>query len=140
MKNIKTSKAIMAIISAVEKGYKPTRNGDIVSPQGKVLATRKVGKHRRYSAFSFTFEGKRVAIKVSSFICYYYNKSGYLQKGIVARHLNDNPDDNRPINIAAGTVAQNVADRMRNKNMKKRASWIVEVQEHAHLKGFAVCI
>jgi hypothetical protein len=140
MKNVKTSKSYMAIIDAVEKGYRPTPSGAIISPRGKVLATRKIGKGRIYSAFSFTFEGKRVALKVSSFICYYYDKSGYSKKGSVARHLNDNPNDNRPVNIAAGTVAQNMADRIRNRNMKKRASWIVEVQKHPLLEGFAVCV
>jgi hypothetical protein len=140
MENIKTSKSYMAIIDAVKKGYRPTPNGDIISPRGKVLATRKVGRDRVYSAFSFTFEGKRVAVKVSSFICYFYNKPGYSKKGTVARHLNDNPNDNRPENIAAGTRFDNEADKVRNRNMKKRASWIIEIQKHPHLEGFAICV
>jgi hypothetical protein len=150
MKNIKTSKGFMAIIDAVEKGYRPTQSGDVVSPRGKVLATRKVGGGRRYPAFSYTFEGKRIAIRVSSFICYFYNKPGYSKKGSVARHLNDNPNDNRPVNIAAGTRSENEADKKINKlrkiavemvaqDMEKRGHWIA-VQEHPFLKGFAICV
>lgn len=41
---------------------------------------------------------------------------GERPEGMLIRHLNDNPVDNRLINLEYGTTADNIADYIRNRN------------------------
>ncbi|EKN4766024.1 HNH endonuclease [Yersinia enterocolitica] len=68
-----------------------------------------------YFTVSISFEsGKARPVGVHQLVADAYH--GPCPEGMQVRHLNDIPDDNRPENLAYGTIADNAADRFKNGN------------------------
>lgn len=79
-----------------------------------ILKTTKGGRTLQYPRVMLraTGEGRRVHAYVHHLVALAFY--GPRPAGMVVRHLNDDSDDNRAVNLAYGTPEENVQDRQRN--------------------------
>lgn len=99
-----------AIRLAVHKGYRVNRKGVVTSPSGK---TRRLYKSPDgYLSFGVGMpDGKTRKVAVHRLIAYQKYGEAALENGIVTRHLNGDPGDNRWGNIRIGTPQENTMDQ-----------------------------
>ena len=95
-----------AIIEAHKLGYSYDQEGNIYNPQGRKLKGVVAKKGRRY--VRFTVAGVKGKPLVHRFIAYGIYGDEILNK--IVRHLDDNPENNRPDNLAIGTPRDNYQD------------------------------
>lgn len=111
--NIKNRIGNQLIIKSYEAGFRATSEGNIISHKGK-----RVGSDRGDGRISFASikddNGIRRMLLAHRFIAYQLYGDKIFEKGIIVRHLNDNPSDNRFENIAIGTRKDNARDGKRN--------------------------
>lgn len=104
------SKQNLAIIEAFKKGYRATKDGNIISSKGKLLNLRiQQQQSMQYKTFSVTcYFGKR-KVFVHRFVAYqkYGDLIFYCD---CVRHLNGNSLDNSFENIEIGTTKDNSYD------------------------------
>ena len=107
-KKIKLSKARKSVLVAHDRGYRVLLNGDIVSPNGKIL---KPYMHCGYACFSITKEDDTLnVVRVHQLAAYQKFGDRYLYSTLDVRHLNNDSTDNSLVNIAIGTRKQNARD------------------------------
>ena len=109
------SKSRQWIYTAVKKGYKVTKEGDIISPLGKKRALSDNIRHKGGSAYKRfgirDAEGKHANIDVHRFQGYAKFGDAIFGKGIHVRHLDGNSENNTWDNIAIGTQSDNFMDQ-----------------------------
>jgi hypothetical protein len=102
------NKTKLAIRCAYSKGYKVLRSGILVTPSG----LRTLGRlDDGYMSFTVsTSTGKR-RVRVHRLVAYQKYGEAAMGSGIVTRHKNNIPTDNRWSNILIGTNSDNMMDR-----------------------------
>tara|TARA_R110000823_G_scaffold266679_10_gene386465 strand:- start:2007 stop:2378 length:372 start_codon:yes stop_codon:yes gene_type:complete len=106
-----------AVLIALEYGYEVSRDGKRVKgvrvKRIKLQTVKKYGK--KYKGFTVRLKsGQRATVLVHKLQAYKkYGKAAF-ESGIVVRHLNDNSLHNNWDNIALGTQAENMQDKVRN--------------------------
>ena len=100
---------------AYEKGYRVTKDGDLLNPKGK-----KIGciNSAGYEHTGFNVNKKRINIATHRLQAYQKYGDKLFKDGILVRHLNSNPLDNSFNNISTGTYKDNYMD-IPEKNKKK---------------------
>ena len=113
------NKTQLGILTAVEKGYKATLKGEIISPNGKVL--KLIGK--RYLTFGVRVPGinQPVKVPVHKFVAYMMYGVESFYPHIVVRHGdNNNTFNNSFENLTLGTQSDNMMDKP--EEVRKQAS------------------
>ena len=114
MKIENLSKKNKAILAAVKKGYKVTKEGKVTSEFGEVkLNNNKDG----YPQFSIRLFSEVVKVSVHRLQCYQKYGDKIFKKGIVCRHLDSNPSNNSFDNLSIGTQSQNMMDMPKEKRI-----------------------
>lgn len=99
---------------AFRKGFRVAHDGNLVSFTGRVLKCRTNSdgyKNARIRADELIGKRGTRALKVHRLAAYQKFGEAALQQEV--RHLNNNPGDNRPENIAFGTHSDNMMDKPR---------------------------
>jgi len=79
---------------------------------GKIMKPEKPRKGARYPRVTLCDKGKRTRTRVHVLVLLAF--AGPRPEGFHARHLNDDPEDNRIENLRWGTASENVEDTRRN--------------------------
>jgi len=103
----------LAIIDSYSKGYVFYPNGDIVNRYGKTIGSNNGGR-LKLCLYMEGQNSKPIPVFSHRFIAYHLWGDRIFKEGILVRHLNDNPLDNRWENLALGTNKDNVEDARRN--------------------------
>lgn len=119
------------IVAAKASGYKATKDGRVIKPNGKEVVGSKL-RHSEHLRITFYVDGVNdrgygSALK-HRFIAYYFMGDEVFSHDVV-RHKNDIGDDNRIENLALGSYKDNRADIPREKisaNAKKNAGLLVQ--------------
>ncbi len=107
-----------ALRSAFEKGYRVV-NGCIITPTGKTrVATI---SNDGYSSFNFGLDGKKIGVKVHRLVAYEKFGESALITGVHVRHMDGNPSNNLPDNIAIGSAHENSMDRPKENRISHAA-------------------
>jgi hypothetical protein len=109
-------KSNIRIKEAYKKGYRAKEDGTIYNPKGKKVGFKLSGRN----AFSYCLEDVVSPIRCNRFIAYQLWGDEIFKEGIVVRHLNDIKDDDRFENLALGTQADNIADKKRNRSVRRK--------------------
>lgn len=101
---------------AYEKGYRVTKDGDLLNPKGK-----KIGciNSAGYEHTGFNVNKKRINIATHRLQAYQKFGNKLYEDGIMVRHLNGNKIDNSWDNIAIGTNKDNAMDIPKQKRKEK---------------------
>lgn len=103
---------------AKEKGYKSTKDGDIIGLRGYKLKGKT--NNKGYKLFSVTISGGvNLTLLFHRFIAYEKYGEELFEEGIVARHLDGDCTNNSWDNIAIGTQADNMQDIPKHEVYKK---------------------
>lgn len=99
------------IILAYNKGYRVSKSGDLVNPNGNIIKGCVVTQNG-YSYKRFTLRNGKDCATISVHRLQAFQKFGekIFEPGIVVRHLNNNSLDNSWDNIDIGTVQDNHND------------------------------
>jgi hypothetical protein len=108
---MKLSNSDRHIIHNYEYGYRGDEEGNLYNPRGKKLKPSSRNPHRRLTFRGNSLDGKRPAIKVHRFLAYQWFGDGLFKEGVMVRHLDGNPLNNRKDNLALGTNSDNMLDR-----------------------------
>lgn len=104
---------------AVAKGYSITKDGEIISPFGKIKGCF----HNGYNTFKIRVESKKsITIRVHRLQAYQKFGNKIYEQGIEVRHLDNVSINNSWANISIGTHSENMMDKpkeMRVKNAQK---------------------
>ncbi|MCK5600451.1 HNH endonuclease [Candidatus Pacearchaeota archaeon] len=112
------NKSNQYIIHAYELGYRVLPCGCVESPRGK---RRKVRKSTSgYPRFNVKLEGKAVQVEVHRLAAFQLFRHEVFAEGLVVRHLNDEKNDNRHVNLKLGTHSENLQDSYRNGIRKRK--------------------
>lgn len=112
----KTERAIRRL---VEQGWSVNEDGSLVDADGEVRKCRvKKGKHNpntgysepSYLTFNVKEDGVSLPIPVHKLAAFQKDPETAFAEGVHVRHLNGDSLDNRPDNILAGTVSENMSD------------------------------
>lgn len=98
-----------AIVLAHQQGYRVNDDGTVTSFTGKKrkLCRRPTG----YDYFYLRVNGKTGCVAVHRLMAFQKYGDALFESGIEVRHLDGNPSNNSPDNIAIGTKSQNMMDR-----------------------------
>lgn len=104
-----------AIREAYNRGYRVHPDGRVRSPFGRwlVLTPSGTNKRRLYPAFGIRMDGKVYSVWVHRLAAYQVYGELIFTPGLLVRHLNDDPRDNRFTNLALGSAYDNARDRAR---------------------------
>jgi len=106
-----------AMIKAYEKGFKVDQEGVVTSSTGTVRKLRI--DTRGYKVFNFGFESNKVVISVHRLQAYQKYKEALFVPGILVRHLDSNPLNNRSDNITIGSPSDNMMDKTQEERVKQ---------------------
>lgn len=100
------------VIRAYLKGYRMTKEGDVISKKGNVLKlfNRGRGRHGTYLAFNFRYAKGKITINAHRLQAFQKFGLKLLKKDIVVRHLDGNAMNNSWDNISIGTASDNMMD------------------------------
>lgn len=110
---------------AYEKGYRVSKDGQPLSPDGKPLRGTLSGrKNMRYLAIAIKYTDsdgckKKVNCKVHRIQAFQKYGLAIYEKGIVVRHFDGNQFNNSYENISIGTVSDNIMDMPAEQRMEK---------------------
>lgn len=93
---------------AYEKGYRVTKDGNLLNPKGKVIGNCLDSKG--YKKTNIIINKKNTNILTHRLQAYQKYGNKLFEDGILVRHLNGNPLDNCWYNIAIGTYKDNTMD------------------------------
>ena len=102
---------------AYERGYRVTKDGQLLNPRGKVIGNISSG----YIRMSL-YEGKKKSVKAHRLQAYQKYGDKLYEDGIMVRHLNGNPLDNSWDNILLGTHKDNQMDIAKEIRIKRSIS------------------
>jgi len=108
------SKTNEYIIGAKEKGYYVDKEGNVYSPNKKLVL--RIAQNR-YS-FTIRYYGSRVTIPVHRFVAY-FKFGDKIFENLEVRHLNNDSLDNNWDNIDIGTHSENILDMPKEKRIQK---------------------
>jgi len=107
-------KYAIQISFALQQGYKVMENGEIIGLRGKVLRSKRGGKQKYCStSFSIWMDGQRINSSLPTHkvvACSLWGNKAF-SPGLCVRHLDGNPDNNHPNNLALGTHSENNLDK-----------------------------
>jgi hypothetical protein len=107
------NKTNKALVLAHRKGYRVTGEGEVVNAVGRErkCQRKKSGKDLRL-VFNISVGGRnKMPVSVHKLQAYQMFGEEMFAEGMVVRHLDGNPLNNIPENIAVGTVRDNIMDR-----------------------------
>lgn len=110
-----------AVVLAFQRGYRVDSNGRLFSSKGRAI--RQWTDKRGYKRYNIKDESGQTGFAVHALQAYQLFGDASLQPGIQVRHLDGNPLNNRPENIAIGSASDN--------NMDKPRSVRVRIAKHA---------
>jgi hypothetical protein len=94
----------------LDKGYKFDVDGNVISPFNRY---KRGGDKAKYIHIGFTYEGKHIRVLAHRLQAYIKYGDAIYAKGIVVRHLDGNPKNNKLENIAIGNQLDNWNDYVR---------------------------
>lgn len=94
-------------------GFRATEDGTIISNTGKSVGSQRPDGRMHFVSIADE-NGLRRTLLSHRFIAYQLYGDKIFEPGIVVRHLNDDPSDNRFENIALGTYKDNKRDQKSN--------------------------
>jgi len=89
-------------------GYKMSKNGSMLDPEGNICASYDVAGYKRHTTKKVF--GKPVSVSLHRFQAYLKFGDKIFEKGIQVRHLNNVKSDNSWDNLELGTPSQNFYD------------------------------
>lgn len=100
-----------AVVQAYNKGYRVNEDGSVISHKGVDRKTR-ITFRRSYKLLTFNVSigRSKVPVPVHRLVAYQKFKEEMLKPGVVVRHIDGNSLNNKPSNIAIGTVSENALD------------------------------
>jgi len=128
---------------AKKKGYRSTKDGNIIGVSGRILKGKK--NNKGYRLFDISVDGEYLSILFHRFIAYEKYGEQLFEEGI-ARHLDGNPLNNKWDNIAIGTQADNMGDipieevyeKAKTVGLKIRKYDYEEIREYYHNNDISV--
>lgn len=105
---------------AYEKGYRVTKDGNLLNPKGKVIGNCLDGKG--YKKTGIIINKKNIDLLTHRLQAYQKYGNKLFEDGILVRHLNGNPLDNCWDNIAIGTHRDNTMDIPKEIRIKRAIS------------------
>ena len=96
----------------LDKGYKFDTDGNVVSPFSRCRKYR-VENKSKYIHIGFKYKGKHIRVLAHRLQAYIKYGDVIYGKGIVVRHLDGNPKNNKLENIAIGNQLDNWNDYVR---------------------------
>ena len=125
------------ILIAKERGYKSTKQGDIIGIKGYKLSLR-IDKRRGYYLFSISVNSKTKTINVHKFIGFEKFGRVIFEDHIVVRHLDGDPLNNKWDNIDYGTQSDNMMDKPKSLRVKlaKNASSYLKKYDYQKVKEY----
>lgn len=105
-----------SVIDAYEKGYRVDENGNLISFTDKRRKTREDSDG--YLGVSYRVDGECSELKVHQLMAYQKFGGRFLNEDLVVRHLDGDPSNNEPENIALGTPSQNAMDKPKEQRIK----------------------
>jgi hypothetical protein len=110
------------------KGYRVSKDGVVISPRGKMLyCTTSSWGYKRFTIRNAT--GNRVTVMVHKLMAYQKFGEDIFREGIVVRHLDGVPGNNKPNNILIGSFSDNMLDRSedaRKETAKYAAGFLIK--------------
>jgi hypothetical protein len=105
-----------AIIYSYNQGYRVNDDGSVTSHTGRKrkLTIRLTG----YAYFYVQIESKTHCVGVHRLMAFQKYKEALFGFGVEVRHLDGNPSNNTPDNIAIGTKSQNAMDKPRQTRVR----------------------
>ena len=101
----------------LDKGYKFDVDGNVISPFNS--CKRRGGENKtKYIHIGFTYEGKPIGVLAHRLQAYIKYGDAIYARGIVVRHLDGNPRNNRYENIGIGTALDNWNDYLKHEKIK----------------------
>lgn len=88
------------LIAVYDKGYRVTKNGEVIGLKGKKLKTRLT--NRGYPYFNARVNGKKRVITVHRLAAYQKFGDDLFEEGVMVRHLDNNKQNNSLDNISLG--------------------------------------
>ena len=110
------------LIAVYDKGYRVTKNGEVIGLKGKKLKTRLT--NRGYPYFNARVNGKKRVITVHRLAAYQKFGDDLFEEGVVVRHLDNNKQNNSLENISLGNWHDNFNDMTEEIKNKMFASQI----------------
>ena len=101
----------------LDKGYKFDTDGNVISPFSRCRKYR-VSNKSKYIHVGFKHEGKHIRVLAHRLQAYIKYGDAIYEKGIVVRHLDGNPRNNRYENIGIGTCLDNWNDYLKHEKIK----------------------
>ena len=102
----------------LDKGYTFDVDGNVVSPFNRYSKHRGSNKSK-YIHVGFKHEGKHIRVLAHRLQAYIKYGDDIYGKGIVVRHLDGNPKNNKLENIGIGTSLDNWNDYLKHKEIKR---------------------
>jgi hypothetical protein len=111
-----TSESNKGVIHCHNQGYRVNDDGSVISSTGRKrkLTIRPSG----YAYFYISLKRKTHCIGVHRLIAFQKYGHAMFENGIEVRHLDGNPSNNTPDNIAIGTKSQNAMDKPRQTRVR----------------------
>lgn len=106
------------IIAVYRKGYRVTREGNVLGLKKKTLSNKTINKNG-YHYFSFRFNGKREIVMTHRLQAYQKFGNTLFSKYKVVRHKDGNCLNNSWDNILIGTQSENMLDIPKNTRVKR---------------------
>ena len=118
---------------AYSKGYRSTKDGNIIGLRGNKLSLRY--NSEGYSNFSIRSVDDRHVITTHRFIAYEKFGDKLFEEGIEVRHLDGDPRNNYWNNIDIGTHSENMRDLISEKRLSKakHASSFITIHKHKEI-------
>lgn len=104
------SRADMAIISAINRGYAASVRGEIFKPDGAAQSENMSSTGYKLFHVTTSAGGERLTVKSHRFCAAYHYGVGALDAECI-RHVNANKTDNSRDNLAPGTTRENELDK-----------------------------
>jgi len=102
----------------LDKGYKFDADGNVISPFNRCRKYR-VRNKSKYMHIGFNHEGKHIRVLAHRLQAYIKYGDAIYAKGIVVRHLDGNPKNNKLENIDIGTALDNWNDYLKHEKIKR---------------------
>lgn len=127
------------VIRAYLRGYRVTREGDVIGLKGDKIKAflNSKSKHSRLS-FNYKSGGKKYNCHVHKLQAFQKYGLKALESGVQVRHMDKGPYDNSWDNILIGTQSDNMMDRSSEERLAhaKHASSFAQVHDHDAIKNF----
>lgn len=120
------SKRNQALAKAYQAGYRVNDEGTVTTPSGTVIEGHK--KPSGYVGISVKCNGFQAEVAIHRLYAYQIHGEAIFDKAVQVRHLDGNPSNNKPSNIAIGSISDNEMDKP--ESVRKRSATLASHTHH----------